>query len=193
VTISELFLQRHDTLYGFWLAGVWSMPEELLRKRPRPDINSIAWILWHLTRAEDAGLNRFVADRPQVLDDAPWTERMNLPWRHNGGGMTSAEVDELSQRIQIEGLHDYSKAVQARTREIVAQLDVSRLEEPMTEERLRPIMFEEGLAHPKAQGLYEHYLGMTRARALMTFGLTHPFQHVGQIDIIAKLLGHSFD
>ena len=65
---TQLFLQRYDVLYEFWLGGIWEMvPDDKTRQRPHPQVNSIAWNLWHVIRVEDAGLNRFVADHPQVL------------------------------------------------------------------------------------------------------------------------------
>src|SRR5512145_1628898 len=97
--LSNLFFQRYDPLCDFWLAGIWEqVPPSLMIERPHPRVNSIAWILWHVYRVEDAGINRFIAGRPQVLDEGNWMERMNVPYRHNGGEMTLAEVDELSRR-----------------------------------------------------------------------------------------------
>jgi hypothetical protein len=191
--VAQLFLQRHDVLYEFWLGDVWkTVPENLMRQRPHPRVNSIAWNLWHLTRVEDAGLNRFVADRPQVLDEYQWRQRMNVPWRHHGSGMTFPEVDELNQRIDLQALHDYSAAVQTRTREIIAQIDQVNLEAVMPTERVRAIVVDEGLAHSQAAGLIETYSGWTKGKCLMNFGLTHPFQHVGEIGVIASLLGVEF-
>ena len=192
--LTHLFLQRYDVLYSFWLGGVWeSVPESLLRQRPHPRVNSIAWNLWHLARVEDAGLNRFVVDRPQVLDDSPWMERMNVPWRHHGGEMTFAEVDELNQRIELVALHDYMQAVQVRTREIVTQIDLVNLDASMEAERLQMILVDEGLAHSQAAGFLKNYLGWTKGKCLMNFGLTHPYQHVGEIGVIASLLGVEFE
>jgi hypothetical protein len=192
--LQQLFFQRYDALYGFWIAGLWTMvPEDLMRKRPHPKVNSIVWNLWHLTRVEDAGLNRFIADRPQVLDDGGWMTRMNVPLRHHGGGMTLAEVDDLGRHIDIQALRGYSDAVQARTREIVSQLGMDGLNPVMEEHRLRMILFDEGLAHPQAAGLLENYLGWTKGKCLMNFGMTHPYQHVGEIGVIAGLLGIEFD
>ena len=188
--VSRLFLQRYDVLYGFYLGEVWkSVPADLMRQRPHPRVNSIAWNLWHLTRVEDAGLNRFVVDRAQVLDDGQWLPRLNIPWRHQGTEMTFTEVDDLNQRIDTQALHDYSHAVHARTLDIVNQLDPDDLDGVMEVERLRVILLDEGLAHSRAAGLVENYAGWTKARCLMSFGLTHPFQHVGEIGVIASLLG----
>lgn len=193
MNVTELFLQRYNALYDFWLGGVWEMvPDDLMRQRPHPQVNSIAWILWHLTRVEDAGLNRFVIDGSQVLDDGSWMEKMNLPIRHNGGDMNFAEVDDLSQRINLQALQEYSKAVQLRTREIVSQLTYDSLDAVMEEGYLRVILFDEGLASPRSAGLLDNYLGWTKGKCLMNFGMTHPYQHVGEIGVIASLLGVDF-
>jgi hypothetical protein len=190
--ISQLFLQRYEVLYDFWLEGFWNLAEDLLRKRPHPRLNSIAWIFWHLTRVEDAGLNRFVTNSTQVFDEGQWMARIRIPWRHNGTDMTSEEVDELSQRIDLQALHDYSRAVHARTLAIVKHLDPQSLDAVMEVERLRVILFDEGLAGPRSAGLLENYTGWSKGKCLMVFGLTHPFQHVGEIEVIATLLGVEF-
>jgi hypothetical protein len=191
MNMAELFLQRHNVLYGFYLSGIWeNVSEDLMRQRPHPRLNSIAWILWHLTRGEDAGLNRFVVDRSQVIDEGQWMQRMNVPWRHNGTGMTSTEVDDLNQRIDLQALHGYSNDVRVRTVEIVPQIDPDSLDAVMEVDRLHTILYDEGLAmSSQAAGLVENYAGWTKGRCLMTFGLTHPFQHVGEIEVTATLLG----
>lgn len=191
--ISLIFLQRYDPLYSFYLAGFWEhVPYELMRLRPNPHTNSIAWNIWHITRCEDAGLNRFVVDKPQVLDDGLWMKWMNIPWRHHGTEMTFAEVGELNQRIDLSALHDYSMSVQERTRAVVNTLDTNDLEFTMEENRLRQIMIDEGLAHSQAEGFIENYRGWTKMKCLMTFGLTHSYQHVGEMEVIASLMEIEF-
>ncbi len=194
MNISTLFLQRYDPLHNFYLAGIWEQaPHDLMRLRPHPRTNSIAWNLWHIARVEDAGLNRFVADRPQVLDEGSWMERMNLPWRHHGTEMTFAEVDELNQRVDCSALHDYWLAVQARTRLILSMLELHEMDAAMEEGRLRQIMLDEGLAHSNPEGFIKNYLGWSKGKCLFTFGLTHTFQHLGEIEVIASLVGVEFD
>ena len=186
----QLFLQRHGVIHDYYIEGMWEfVPGELMRQRPHPKVNSIAWILWHMTRGEDAGMNRFITDRSQVLDDGGWMERMNVPLRHNGSGMSLDEVDELSQRIDLGALRGYSGAVRDRTREVVKGLDLASLDEVMQEDRLRQILFVEGLAHPNSASLLENYTGWSKGRCWMAFGLTHLYQHFGEIEVIAALLG----
>jgi hypothetical protein len=192
--IVKIFFERYDPLYDFWIGGLWTdVPHDLMRQRPHPKINSIAWNLWHLTRGEDAGMNRFIADRSQVLDDGDWMDRMNLQWRHHGGETTFEEVDELDERINLTALHGYSQAVQARTREIVISLTPENLDEVLEEEHLRQILIDEGLAHSNPEAFVENYLGWSKGKCLMNLGLTHAYQHVGEIGVIATLLGVEFD
>lgn len=187
---TELFLQRYSVLCDYYLPGLWeNVPEELMRRRPDPRVNSIAWNLWHITRVEDAGLNRFVTDGVQVFDEGGFLQRLGLPWRHQGTGMTFAEVDELNQRIDLAALREYSGFVQARTRGLVATLKADDLDGTVTVGHLRHILLDEGLARPGEEGLVENYTGWNKGRYLMSFALTHPFQHVGEIGVIASLLG----
>ena len=192
--LSQLFFERYDALCNFYLAGFWEViPPEKMRQRPHPKVNSIAWILWHMARVEDAGLNRFVTDGTQVLDEGHWMAHMRIPWRHHGSEMTLAEVDTLSEQIDLSALHAYSLAVQARTRQIVPTLTLSGLDARMEEDHLQKIIVDEGLAHSNAAGFVQNYLGWSKSKCLMTFGLTHSFQHAGEIETLATLLGVTFD
>ncbi len=190
----QLFKQRHDVLYDFFLADFWkTVPVDLMRQRPHPSVNSLAWILWHMARVEDAGMNLFVSERSQVLDEGDWLRRMNFPWRHNGGGMVFTEVDDLNQRINLEALHGYSRDVQHRSQEIIEQIGQMNLDATMQPERLKVILLDEGLAHSNPEELVIWYSGWSKGKCLMTFGLSHPFQHIGEMGVIASLLGIVFD
>jgi uncharacterized damage-inducible protein DinB len=191
---AKLFLQRYEVLYNYYLAGFWEkVPDDLMRKRPHERVNSIAWIIWHLARVEDAGLNRFMVDHPQVLDEGAWMQSMNVPWRHHGCEMTLSEVDDLSQRIDLQALLAYSRAVQIRTHEIMDQIDQVDLDAVLPEEHVRMVIIDEGLAHSNPEGFIKNYTGWSKGRCLMVFGLTHPFQHLGEMGIIASLSGVVFD
>jgi len=57
-----------------------------------------------------------LTDRPQVLEE--WFERLAVPRRDVGTGMSDAEVDELSARIDLHAqtalLHPYGHYFEAR-------------------------------------------------------------------------------
>lgn len=194
MSVVQLFFQRHDVLYDFYLAGFWDAVTELqMRQRPHPSVNSIAWNLWHLARVEDAGVNRFVADLPQVLDEGGWAEKLHIPWRHHGSGMGFDEVDELNHRINLPALRGYSWAVAERTRQVMASVALDELDVVLTLDRVRQIVVDEGLGHSDPAGLIQNYTGWTKGKCLLNFALTHPYQHVGEIGVIASLLGIEFD
>jgi hypothetical protein len=192
--LSQLFLQRYDPLCNFYLADIWQrVPHDLMIQRPHPRVNSIAWILWHMARGEDVGINRFIADNKQVLDQGNWMEHMNVPYRHHGSEMTSTEVDDFNTRINMDGLHGYILAVQARTREVVSRLTLSGMDAVMDEAYLRKIMVEEEVAHSDPEGFIQNYLPWNKGKILFTLAITHPYQHMGEIFAIATFLGVSFD
>lgn len=66
-------------------------PQQLVW-RPDPRSNSIAWLVWHLTRVQDDHVSE-IADRPQTWDDG-WPERFGLPAgaRDTGYGHTPDQV-----------------------------------------------------------------------------------------------------
>jgi hypothetical protein len=77
--------------------------------------NSIAWLVWHLTRNEDDHVAEVVG-RAQVWTADGWFDRFALPFDPGatGYGHTSAEVDAV--RVESGALLvDYFDAVHAQT------------------------------------------------------------------------------
>src|SRR3972149_4152820 len=92
-----------------------------MRARPH-GLNSLAWLVWHMARSEDVGINVVIAGRRQVFDEGDWAARLNVTRRDVGTGMSADEVAELSEQIRIPELRLYRAAVGRRTREVVAAL-----------------------------------------------------------------------
>ncbi|UYM04427.1 mycothiol transferase [Solicola gregarius] len=93
--------------------------------RPAPDANSIAWLLWHLTRIQDdhvAGLS----GRTQVLA-AGWYERLGLPFapEDTGFGHTSDQVAQVT--VSVDELVAYHADVHAATLAYISELTVDEL------------------------------------------------------------------
>lgn len=188
--IPRLFFERYDVLRD-WLRGLTDDPAEQWRARPH-GLNSIAWLVWHMARVEDSGLNRLVFDRPQVLDDLAgrWMEHMSVPLRHHGTTMTSAEVDELSVRVDIAALCAYSGAVAERTHDLLQELRPALLDEVVEPVRLRRVLLDEGMLRPQYPWQDPlPYAGRTKGHLLLHFGLTHNFGHWHDISTVRGFLG----
>ncbi|AZG45076.1 mycothiol transferase [Gordonia insulae] len=69
---------------------------EELTFRPAPDANTIAWLIWHLTRAQDAQIAG-VAGTEEIWTAAGFHERFGLPFppSASGYGQSSDEVAQV--------------------------------------------------------------------------------------------------
>jgi hypothetical protein len=86
------------------------LDDEALAWRPDPDANSIAWLVWHLTRVADDHVAE-VAGTDQVWTRDGWYDRFRLPFppAAHGYGHTSADVGAV--RVSSELLAGYHDAV----------------------------------------------------------------------------------
>jgi hypothetical protein len=83
---------------------------EVLTYRPDADANSIAWLVWHLTRIQDdhvAGL----AGTEQVWTSGGWYERFGLPFPAEAHGYGQSSEDVAAVRVPADLLQGYHAAV----------------------------------------------------------------------------------
>ncbi|WP_328947112.1 DinB family protein [Streptomyces sp. NBC_00250] len=107
--------------------AVEGLTEDELAARIDPDANSIAWLVWHLTRIQDDHLAG-AFDTDQLWDTDGWRDRFDLPFgkRATGYGQTSAQVAKV--RVPAELLLGYYDAVHARTLDLVRPVTNADLE-----------------------------------------------------------------
>jgi hypothetical protein len=93
MTSAELLADAFGRVREAVTAAVDGLTPAQLAYRPDPDANSIAWLVWHLTRVQDDHVAD-VAGWEQVWTAAGWVERFGLPFdtRAHGYGHTSADV-----------------------------------------------------------------------------------------------------
>jgi hypothetical protein len=89
--------------------------------RPDPGANSVAWLVWHLSRIEDDHVSD-VAGTEQVWVADGWAARFGLPFdvREHGFSMSQADVGKV--RVSGDLLAGYYDAVAARSAAYVATL-----------------------------------------------------------------------
>jgi hypothetical protein len=160
-----------------------------LRCKPLPGVNSIVWLLWHMTRCEDVGINRLVVDRRQVLDIDGWTDRLGVPLRDIGTGMADEEVGDFSASVDVQALLAYRAAVGSRTYAVLDRLDPATLACPVDAAQLQCVIAE-GALGPNADWVREYWQDKTRGWCLAQLGLTHNYSHFGEGYLVRGLLGH---
>ena len=183
----DLFLEQHAGVHTAAVGGnkvsaaertYGTLTEEQLRVRPREDLNSIAWILFHIARAEDIFLNPVLAGRPQVFDDG-WAKKLNVTRRDFGIGMTSAEVTELTRQIDVGALKAYRDAVGTRTREVVSGFKPQDFDGVSTPEAVQQAAAQ-GAFGSRAEALVKAFSGRPRSALLSGLALFHCSGHLGE-------------
>jgi len=152
------------------------LSDEQMRVRPREDLNSLAWLLWHIARAEDIFVNAVLAERPQVFDDA-WMRRLGITRRDFGIGMTSPEVSELTRQVDLGALREYRDAVGFRTREVVGGFDWSGA---IPAEAMERAAAEGAFSAARREPLVKVFTGRPRTAVLSGIALFHPSGHLGE-------------
>lgn len=140
---------------------------EQLRARPSPGANSVAWLVWHLTRIQDDHVAD-AAGLDQVWLSQGWEKRFGLalPSRDTGYGHGAAQVAAV-RVASGDLLTGYFDAVHARTLEYVRGLGPDDLDR-VVDERWTPAVT----------------LGVRLVSVL-----ADDLQHVGQAAYVRGLLG----
>jgi hypothetical protein len=185
--VRELFLDQHAAVHTAAVGGnkmsvaertFAGVTDAQMRVRPREDLNSLAWLMFHIARAEDVMVNMMLAGRAQVFD-AAWTKRLGVTRRDFGIGMTSAEVSELTQQVDVGALREYRDAVGLRTREIVGgfkdgdwegRVDAAAVERAAAD----------GAFGSRTDAIVKGMPGRPRAAVLSGIAVIHSAAHMGE-------------
>jgi DinB superfamily len=183
----DLFLDQHAAVHSAAVGGnkmsaaeraFAGLGDEQMRVRPREDLNSLAWLMWHIARAEDILVNRVLSERAQVFDEG-WSRRLAITRPDFGIGMTSAEVTELTKQIDLGALREYRDAVGRRTREIVTAFTPGDWTGQVTAAGAEQAAAE-GAFGARREALLKAFPGRPRAAVLSGIALLHSAGHMGE-------------
>jgi len=195
----HLFLQQHAAVHSSQVSGThcWSLQDEVLegltddqiKTIPRSGSNSIAWLLWHITRIEDLSINFLVLEQPQVLMSADWEARLGLSSPDVGASMNEVEVLDLSARVCVPALKEYRAEVGRSTRAGVLRLQASQLKQVVPDAAIQQLK-DEGSISRKGDWLAEYYTRRTKGFFLTRTATSHNFIHLNEAGRTrARLMG----
>lgn len=122
MTSAQLLTDAFDRIREVVHGAAGGLTARQLAHRPGDGANSIAWLVWHLTRVQDDHVAD-AAGTAQVWTEDGWADRFGLPLdaSDTGYGHTSDQVAavRVDSADLLTGYHD---AVHARTVEYVASL-----------------------------------------------------------------------
>ncbi|MCC3294207.1 DinB family protein [Arthrobacter sp. zg-Y411] len=126
---SDLLIDAFGRLPETVRRTVQDLDADALNHRPYPEGNSIAWLIWHLGRVEDAQIAD-VAGQEQAWTADGWAKRVGLPLavEDTGYGHTSEQVAQVRVH-SAEVLLGYYDDVHARTEAFVSRLSAQDLDQ----------------------------------------------------------------
>jgi hypothetical protein len=128
VDVREVMAEGYGRIAGIVHGAAGGLDADGLAFRPDADANSIAWLVWHLTRIQDHHVSE-IAGREQAWVADGWANRLGMPAnpQDTGYGHTAAQVAAV-RPAGPDGLIGYHEAVTALTAQYIATLDADELD-----------------------------------------------------------------
>ena len=187
----DLLLDEHGRMHAAGVTGdkttlaertFGGLSDDQMRVRPREDLNSLAWLMWHIARAEDIFANVILSGRDQVMDGG-WLARLKTARRDFGIGMSKPEVTELTSQVDVAALREYRDAVGRRTQEVIRGLGPSdwqgELQAPALEKAAAL-----GCFGAKGELVAKAFTGRPRVGVLGGLLVTHAAMHMGEAQTV---------
>lgn len=118
---ADAFIDLFGRMPDLMRDAVAGLTEEQLTARIDPDANSVAWLVWHLTRVQDDHVSAAAAALGMEGFEQVWAaqgfhERFGLPFpvEAHGYGHTSAQVAQV-RGLSADDLLGYHSAVHEHT------------------------------------------------------------------------------
>lgn len=125
---SELLIEAYGRIGPLVHRAAEGLDAEGLAFRPEPGSNSIAWLIWHLTRIQDDHIAG-VSGEAQVWADRSWVERTGVDRGPEDMGHGDGPDEVASVRPEDpDGLLAYHDAVGERTSALLESLDDAGLD-----------------------------------------------------------------
>jgi hypothetical protein len=121
MTLSELLIEEFSRIQGGVRATLKNATVETLTFRADADANTIAWLIWHLSRVQDDHLAD-LAGTVQIYTSQGWAQRFDLPFEPGATGYGHRSADVAAVRADAELLRGYYDAVHTTTVAYLATL-----------------------------------------------------------------------
>lgn len=137
VDLNVFIVDRLDAAYRWVERLSEGITDEQFYYQPTPDSNSIAWLVWHLSRWRDR-ISGSVAEETEVWISEGWAQRYGMAEERTGLGDTPEQV--ASFRVPRDQVLGYADAAHRAIVRRVLALTPEQFEQPAeyTPGNLRP-------------------------------------------------------
>ncbi len=135
----ELMLEALERIRGTLNRTLDGLTLEEIHRQPRADANSIAWLVWHLTRVQDTSVSG-LADLEHVWVSQGWHAKFDLAPdpKNEGFGHTPEQVAAF-RAPSVQTLLDYYDSVAERSKTYVAGLAPADFDRTLNEPQWQPL------------------------------------------------------
>ena len=165
---TQLITTMLEDLQRGFRREVEPLTQEQFVARPTPEANTVAFVLWHVTRTEDNIVHGQVTSGTPLWVAEGWHDRLGLEPDEGGTGFTAEQVGAFQPRK--EDLIAYCERVWEVAPGLLSTLTEEDLDRAPNPDRPH----------------------MTLGRSLANFMLGHGFWHLGDIRFIKGLQGMPF-
>ena len=107
VDLNHFIVALCEAPYRWIKRATEDLTEEQLYHQPTPDTNSIAWLIWHLSRWRDK-ISAAAAGEPEVWISQGWAGKFGMEDGRTGLGDTIEQVARF--KVDTNMLTDYAEA-----------------------------------------------------------------------------------
>ena len=132
MTPAELLTDAFERIAQGGVQVVEGLDEAALTGRPGDSANSIAWLVWHLTRIQDDHVAE-VAGLEQVWTAQGYADRFGLPFDAADTGYGHSAEDVAAVRASAADLAAYLRATHEQTLGVLAGLDADAFDRVVDE------------------------------------------------------------
>jgi hypothetical protein len=135
----DLIIDALERIHGILRRTLDGLTLEELHHQPRADANSIAWLVWHLTRVQDVSLSG-ISDQEQLWISQGWHAKFGMPADPKQDGFGHTPEDVAAFRVASgQTLLDYHESVLERSKNHVAGLTPEALDRELNEPQWQPL------------------------------------------------------
>lgn len=138
MTPAELLTEIVERIKTSITATLDGIDEQILTKRPGPDANSIAWLIWHLSRVQDAVIT-MASGQEQAWTAGGFAEEFALPFKAKDTGFGHSSEQVAQVHASADALGRYYDAVHAKTLRYLATVTGQMLDEVVGERYGKPL------------------------------------------------------
>ena len=124
----ELILKSLEQSQRFLTNALDGLTQEEAAWSPSPECNSIAFILWHMTRVEDFFVNRIIQRETELYEAEGWREKLGTPAKDSGYEYTVEQL-QAWPAPKLETLQGYAISVREKTLAFLKAMPPEKLSE----------------------------------------------------------------